>query len=354
MSRYVVTGAAGFVGRRLSEYLSSHGHEVVALLRGPGICGAASPPHPLSREGRGEWDRVLYCELGSEPLPVGLMEGVDGVFHLANVAHTDLRGREAERYWQVNVAGTEALLQAAAVARAKRFVYFSSVMAVADPGDECVDERWDRMPEDAYGCSKREAEGMVLAAGAESGMHVCNLRPALVYGPGVKGNLSRMLQVVERGRFPPLPEFGNRRSMVSLDDLIAASWLAMERPQANGQTYIVADGVDYSPRALYEAMCAALGVPVPRWHLPEKVLRLGAAVGDGLEWLVRRKMPLNSAVLSRLSGSACYRAGRIRDELGWKPGKTFFDVLPEMVGEMRGAIDGQDGRIGRMNRMSCD
>lgn len=255
MSRYLVTGAAGFIGRGLSEYLSSQGHEVWALLHQPAD---------------GPWERAFCCELGIQPLSVGMMEGVDGIFHLANVAHTDLTGKEADRYWQVNVAGTDALLRAAADAGVGRFVYFSSVRAVADPGDEHVDERWDRTPEDAYGRSKREAERRVLAVGTESGMHVCNLRPTLVYGPGVKGNLSRILQAVDRGHFPPLPEFGNRRSMVSLNDLIAAAWLAMESPVANGRTYIVSDGVDYSPHALYEAMCAVLGVTMPHWCLPRR------------------------------------------------------------------------------------
>ncbi|MGB0320529.1 MAG: NAD-dependent epimerase/dehydratase family protein [Cycloclasticus sp.] len=316
MSRYLVTGASGFIGHRLTEYLQSQGHEVWALLR----CSADGP-----------WNRVFCCDLGTEALPDGLMEGVDGIFHLANVAHTDLTGKQVERYRQVNMVGTEALLRAAAAACVGKFIYFSSVKAVADPGDECVDEQWDHMPEDAYGRSKWDAERLVLAAGEKSGMHVCNLRPTLVYGPGVKGNLSLMLQAVKRRRFPPLPEFGNRRSMVALDDLISAAWLVMENAQANGQTYIVADSVGYSPRKLYEAMCSELGVSIPRWVIPLNLLRFCAAAGDALEWLVKLKMPLNSQVLMRLTGSAYYRAERIQKDLGWQPTHTFFDVLPQMI-----------------------
>lgn len=219
----------------------------------------------MCQPGEGPWTKIFCCEIGKDPLPDGLMEGVDGVFHLANVAHTDLTGSDVECYWQVNVMGAKALLQAVADAGVSRFVYFSSVKAAADPGEGCVDERWDQMPDDDYGRSKREAEQLVLAEGKRSGMHVCNLRPSLVYGEEVKGNLSRMLQVVSQGRFPPLPEFGNRRSMVALDDLISAAWLVMENAKANGQTYIVADGMGYSPRELYEAMCNELGLAIPRW-----------------------------------------------------------------------------------------
>lgn len=320
MSRYLVTGAAGFIGRRLSEYLSSQGHEIWALLRQPTD---------------GPWSHAFCCELGNQPLPHGLMKGVDGIFHLANVAHTDLAGREAERYWQVNVTGTKSLLNAAADAGVSRFVYFSSVKAVADPGDDCVGELWDRMPEDDYGRSKREAERLVLAKGEEQGMHVCNLRPALVYGEGVKGNLSLMLQAVKQRRFPPLPEFDNRRSMVALHDLISAAWLAIGSPKANGQTYIVTDGVGYSTRGLYEAMCEELGVPVSSWCLPKGVLRVGAIVGDGLGWLIKREMPLNSKILKRLAGSVCYQSERIQNDLGWQPKQAFSDVLPDMVKSIR-------------------
>lgn len=321
MSRFLVTGAAGFIGRHLCGYLRNRKHEVRALIRRPE---------------EGPWDQAFCCDLGSAPLPDGLMDGVDGIFHLANIAHTDLTGKEAECYWVVNVAGTEDLLTAAANANVDRFIYFSSVKAVADPGEECVDETWEPVPNDLYGYSKRMAEQRVLAAGVKTGMHVCNLRPALVYGPGVKGNLFRMLQTVKRGRFPSLPDFGNRRSMVSLDDLITAAWLAMENPKANGRTYIVEDGQGYSTRMLYEAMCKEFGVPVSRWHIPEHMLCMGAVIGDWTGKLFKRNMPLNSAVLSRLMGSACYRSDRIRNELGWRPQKTFLDVLPCMVDKAKG------------------
>lgn len=92
-----MTGASGFIGRHICEFLDSQDHEVWELLYKP-------------TEGLGF---VFCCELRGEPLPNGLMEGVAGVFHLANVAHTDLKGKKAGLYWQVNVEGTEALLRAA-------------------------------------------------------------------------------------------------------------------------------------------------------------------------------------------------------------------------------------------------
>jgi nucleoside-diphosphate-sugar epimerase len=322
-AHYLVTGAGGFVGTALCRRLRADGHRVRALLRRP----AAGP-----------WDEAYSCELGTDPLPPGLMDGIVGVFHLAGIAHVqDIAGIPGSVYERVNVAGTAALLDAAVTAGVRGFVYFSSIKAAADPGERCVDETWDAWPTDAYGRSKREAEALVLRAGTEHGLPACCRRPCLVYGPGVKGNLARLIDTVDRGRVPPLPELGNRRSMVGLDDLIAAASLAMDLPAAAGGTFIVADGMAYSTCGLLVDIATALGRPVPRWTLPVWLLRLSARVGDGLEALTGRPMPLNSAAWQRLAGSACYRADRLREALGWEPRQTFGDALPAMLAARRQA-----------------
>ena len=263
--RYLITGASGFIGSHLCRHVREQGHRVRALLR-----------HPAE----GPWDEAVYGELTAPSLPEDLFAGIEGIFHLAGRAHAQDSSREAERlHRKINVEGTRALLAGARRAGVKRFVYFSSIKAAGDPGERCVDETWDAAPADPYGRSKREAEQRVLETGKESGMHVCNLRPVLVYGRGVQGNLKRMLQSIARGRFPPLPESGNRRSLVSVDDLVCAAWLAMNHPQANGKTYIVCDGHPLSTRQMYEAMCRALGRKVPGWWVPLWMLRAGARLG---------------------------------------------------------------------------
>lgn len=318
----LVTGAGGFIGGVLARRLHGSGVGVRALLREP-VGGA--------------WDEAVACRLGAEPVPEQALQGVDTVFHLAGVAHTWGRGREmAVLYRTVNVEGTRSLLRQAERAGVRGFVFFSSVKAMRDPGEDCVDESLADWPEDSYGRSKREAEEIVLEAGARSGMHVCTLRPALVYGPGVKGNLRRMMELIDRGWFPPPPAVDNRRSMVHVDDLVEAALLAGREAQANGRTYIVSDAEPVSTRQVYEWMCEVLGRPVPGWAVPVPLLRVAAAAGGAAGWITRRPMPLNREVLGRLLGSACYRSDRIRRELGWRPARTLRDALPEMVASYRG------------------
>ena len=98
-------------------------------------------------------------------------------------------------------------------------------------------------PEGIYGKTKREAELILLEIGRQSGMQVSIVRPSLVYGQGVKGNLRLMLSWIEKGWFPPLPEVNNRRSMIHVDDLVRALLLVAGDDRANGEIYIATDGV---------------------------------------------------------------------------------------------------------------
>ncbi|OGQ95219.1 MAG: hypothetical protein A2521_03510 [Deltaproteobacteria bacterium RIFOXYD12_FULL_57_12] len=328
-SLVLVTGATGFIGRHLCQRLRSRGMRIRAMLRSmPEGHGGAEPASC--------WDEAVQCCLGEEPVPAAAMAGIETVFHLAGIAHSFEPAKNLEQvYWAVNLEATGELLEKARAAGVRRFVYFSSVRAMADPGERCVDESWEYLPTDIYGLSKRRAEERVLAAGAAGAMHVCILRPPLVYGPGVKGNLQRMLRAHAAGRFPPLPETGNRRSLVHVDDLAQAAIMAAENEAARGKIYIVTDGRYYSTREMYMAMCEAFGRRIPRWTLPVWALRGLGLAGDALVTVSGRRFPVDSESVARLLGSACYRSEKIQRELGYRPEKDFAGALPEMVAACR-------------------
>jgi UDP-glucose 4-epimerase len=313
----LVSGASGFIGRALCNFLLAQGCRVRALLR---------------RKSDGPWHEAVLCNLGFDSLPAESMGGIDTVFHLAGVVHA-MQGDEGERppYDTVNVGGSEAIAAAAAAAGVRRFIYFSSVKAVGDPGRKCVDERWQTLPQDPYGLSKRAAEQRLLAIGGQTSMQVSVLRPALVYGAGAKGNLERMIEAIDRGRFPPLPETRNRRSMVHVDDLVQAAWLVATHARADGEIYIVSDGAAYSSRQIYEWMAGALGRKLPAWHVPAWMLTMAASAGDAVQRTTGLRLPINSEVVQRLTGSACYEAGKLRRDLCWEPRRRLHEALPDMV-----------------------
>ena len=138
----------------------------------------------------------------------------------------------------------------------KFFVFVSSSKAGGNPiPGKCANEMDQTEPEGIYGKTKREAELRLLEIGRKSGMHVSIVRPALIYGPNMKGNLRLMLSSIKKGLFPPLPETGNRRSMIHVDDLVEAIILIAEDYRANGEIFIATDGEQYSSRDIYKSMC---------------------------------------------------------------------------------------------------
>ena len=309
----LVTGATGFIGRRLLMTLRERGARVRALVRP----NRAMPP---------DWNDVEIAigDLADAASLARACVGIDTVIHAAGLAHVDAATPgSAARHWMINAEGTFRLLDAVATARVERFVYLSSVKAVGEPGLRCVDEGWDAPPETPYGRAKRAAEAQVLKAGREAGLHAVNLRPALVYGSGMKANLARLVETVSRGWLPPLPETGNRRSLVHVDDVARAALLAAAHPAARGQTYLVTDGQPYSGRELYLMINQALGYSTPRWAIPARVLYGAAALADGALWLTGRRDRRVGSMLDKLLGWSCYDSMRIGRELGYQPDWTF-------------------------------
>lgn len=184
-------------------------------------------------------------------------------------------------------------------------------------------------PNTPYGKSKLEAEKLVLHGGYVPEPVV--LRLCMVYGPGAKGNMQKMLQAIAKHRFPPLPEVNNKRSMVHVQDVVNAAILAAERPEAIGQTFIVSDGNSYSTRQMYELMCQALGRRPPKWSIPIPFLRALGLAGDAIGKLRGKRFLFDSDALEKLIGSAWFSSQKIETMLGFKPEWNLEKALPEMV-----------------------
>lgn len=275
-------------------------------------------------------DAVVGDLLDSDSLRVAC-EGIETIYHCAGYAHA-FSSSDLNAHWRINYEGTCNLLRAAGAAGVRRFIFLSSVKAMANPGAARVDEHLAGEPSTPYGKAKRAAEEAVLEAGARFGMHVVNLRLAMVYGRGGRGNLERMARGIRTGWFPPLPETGNRRSLLHVDDAAAAMHVAAASPDASGKTYIVADDTAYSGRALYDAIREALQLPSQQWAIPATVLRRVGIAGDIVGRWTSRSLPMNSEAVSRLLDSAWYSPERIQRELGWRAKVSLAAGIREMLG----------------------
>ena len=322
----LVTGGTGFIGRRLVAALLEQGARVRVLTRESGVY----------EQRFFQKSPAVKIAVGNLTDPASLTPacaGAETVFHVAGFAHPDADSTPdfAARHWAVNAQGTFDLLDAARAAGARRFIFLSTVKAVGDPGPRCAAEDWDAPPETPYGRAKRAAEERVLAVGRESGMQTVNLRPALVYGPGMQANLLRLIEAVRLGWLPPLPETGNRRSLVHVEDVVQALLLAAVHPAAAGQTYFVTDGRPYSGKELYRLIRLALGRPVPRWAVPAPALWGAADLADGVSRLIGRRDRKARSMLDKLLGWACYDSRRIVNELGYRPVWDLECALPGLL-----------------------
>ena len=299
MTKYLVTGSTGFIGNRLLGLLKTIDCDVRLLAR--------------SKVDNYE---TVVCNLGKDRIPKHTLESIDTVFHLAGFAH-DIQdpSKVKHLYHAVNVEAIVELARLAVISGVKRFVFVSSVKAGGSPlSERCASESDQGDPEGVYGKSKREAELKLLKIGKESGMYVSIVRPSLVYGPNAKGNLQLMLSGIARGWFPPLPETGNRRSMIHVDDLVRAIFLVAEDDRANGEIFIATDGRSYSSREIYNTMCSTLDKSIPKWSVPKNLFDMASLINPRIKYK-----------LNKLLGDECYSSAKL-EALGFKAQKTLKDM----------------------------
>lgn len=321
MKRVLVTGASGFIGQHLIAGLVLRRVRIDALVR--------------QRSQLPKWGQEVtviegdICKRGD----LDWLKGdYDVIFHLAGRTHavSDMAGDEP-LYESTNVGGTRHLLEIAEVKGARGVVFLSSVKAMGEESAGCLDESTEPEPATAYGRSKLAAERLVFDYGKRTGMHVVCLRLPMVYGPGNKGNLFRMISAIDHGRFPPISSVKNVRSMVHVANVVDAALLAATHPSANDQTYIVTDGRPYSTGEIYELICRALGKPVPRWSVPLPVLKAMGYMGDTIGRIRGKRWLFDSDALEKLTGDAWYSSEKISCELDYRPRINFEDALPEMI-----------------------
>lgn len=236
------------------------------------------------------------------------LQGIDAVVHLAARVHVmkDSSNDPHKAYRTVNVLGTENLALQAADAGVKRFIFLSSVKVNGEESRKVYTESDPSSPMDHYGISKMEAEKRLTEINSRTGLETVILRPPLVYGPGVKANFLRLLEVVDRGIPLPLANVKNQRSMIFVENLVDAIVQCLRNPAAAGQTYLVSDGQDVSTPQLVRMIAAALNKKSRLFPFPLSTLHFAAGLAG------------KGPAINRLSSSLSVDTSKIKNELGWK------------------------------------
>lgn len=228
--------------------------------------------------------------------------GADAIVHLAARVHV-MRESAADplaEFRGANVESTELLAEEAAAAGVRQLVLASTVKAVGEGNSTTWTEDTPPAPSDPYGASKLEAERLVHDAARRHGIRVVVLRFPLVYGPGVKGNMLRLLALVDRGVPLPFGSVANRRSLLYVGNLVAAVHSVLVNPLEGAETFFVSDGRDLSLPTLIRMIGEALGKRARLFPVPPSLLRW-VLPGAEVERLIA-SLTVDGSRLSRMTG----------------------------------------------------
>jgi nucleoside-diphosphate-sugar epimerase len=305
-----LTGATGFIGQHLLNELPKRGYRVRVLLRRPSEVpvGASS---------------AVIGDIASPHNMAAALRDVDMVIHSAGLAHA-MSGRPEDDYRTINTEATVRLAQAAERAGVKRFVFLSSIRAQTGPTAEGVlTEAEAPQPTDPYGRSKLEAERGL----GELKLDWAALRPVLVYGPGVKGNMAALLALAQSPWPLPLGGLSAKRSLLCLDNLAAAVDTVLKAPGPLRRPFIVADPEPVTIPEMVTALRSGLGRGPGLIPVPSFVLKGAAAlVGRGEAY-------------ERLAGSLVASPEALRN-LGWRPVSSTRDALAELARQTESQASG--------------
>jgi nucleoside-diphosphate-sugar epimerase len=294
--KVLVTGSNGFVGRPLCIELMKRGWLVRGSVRtqeGSKLLEDQTVTGPMD-------GKTVWCHS---------LQGIDRVIHLAARVHVmnDTATDPLAAFLTVNFHGTVNLAKQAAEFGVKRFIYLSTIKVNGESSHFPFRESDPPQPRDAYAISKFRAELALREIGRETGLEIVVIRPPLVYGPGVTANFLRLLHWVDKGLPLPLGSVQNRRSLVSIDNLIDLICCCLEHPAAGGQTFLVSDGSDLSTPVLLKNIASAMGKSPRLFSCPPWILRLiGGILG-------------RSAEIDRLCGSLQININKACKQLNWQP-----------------------------------
>ena len=287
--KILITGVHGFVGSNLVAYLAAD-NEIYGL-------------DIVAPEKKGVIKTFSWNDLDA-----GLVPEVDAIVHLAGKAHDTKNQAAAEVYFKVNTGLTQKMFDYFRASSATKFVFFSTAKAAADKVEGVLTEDVVPSPVGPYGESKIAAEKYIQMY-MPSDKQVYIFRPCMIHGPGNKGNLNLLYNVVRKGIPWPLGAFENRRTFTSVENICFAVNGVLTKDVPSG-IYNMGDDEALSTNELIEEICKSLGKKAHIWKLPKGLMNGVANVGGLLH------MPLNPERLRKLTENYISSNAKIKAALG--------------------------------------
>lgn len=273
--KILITGQNGFIGKALFNSLQQQKHQVRGTVRNK---------QKIQKTQKNK-DILVVGNIGPTTDWRAALADIEVVIHLANRAHV-LNEKVADPlaiFREVNVAGTIQLAKQAIESGVKRFIFVSSIKVNGEQTSKhpfTVNDKPN--PQDPYAISKLEAENALREIAKSSSMEVVIIRPPLVYGQGVKGNFERLTRLIKTGIPLPFASISNKRSLISLENLVQILAKTVTHSKAANQTLLVSDKEDLSTPQLIKKIAASIGKPARLFHFPPTLLKImGKLTGQG-------------------------------------------------------------------------
>jgi nucleoside-diphosphate-sugar epimerase len=311
MSKLLITGSTGFLGKALCKNLKIKKHLIHTAIRSE---------NQILIEGTKSFNVGDIC---STTKWKNALMGIDCVIHCAARTHVmkEEKKNQLLSYRKINVEGTKNLAIQAASQGVKRFIFISSIKVNGEQTVGCssFNSNNNPKPEDAYGISKWEAEQTLWNISKLTGLEVVIIRPPLVYGEEVKGNFLRLLDLIYKGVPLPLAGIKNNRSFLGIENLIDAITQCIDHPKASGNTFLISDLECISTSDLINKLARLMKKPSRLFSVPISLIKLiGYITGKSLE-------------IKRLLYSLQVDSSNIRKALGWTPPFSLDEGLKKTV-----------------------
>ena len=311
--KILVTGATGYIGRQLMPLLLAANHELTVLVRTPARLEEAPWADSV---------RVVAGDMQDSDSLTLACAGQEMIIHLAAVAH--ITHTSAQRHWQTGYQGTLALRDAAMAASVPRLLFISSSKASgAREGSP-------------YARAKAAAEALLLSSNG-AGPEICILRPAPVYGPGMRGNLAVWIRHCMKGTAPPLPNNSAQLYMVSLNSLCRQILRACSDDTLWGRTWWLADAEPYHLKALEKAIAVQVGRSPIAWGVPAWCWWLAGLGGDLLYRVSGRGIGISRNSYRTLFHEDVPDPSVPRLPLLTAQKEDLFDALPALIASIKKA-----------------
>lgn len=315
MMRILVTGASGFVGSATCSHLTELGHEVIRWV-GPGN----------TDEGTAGTFSVDISDESTFP-DQDLVGQIDAVVHCAGIAHRFGRISKGD-FECVNVRGVENAIRFAGRAGAKKFILLSSVLVYGSPrNDHPVNEESPTAPADDYAMSKLAGEEVALRLCRSSKIKLVILRPVPIVGEGSRGNVSRLIQAIDRNRFLWIGDGRNKRSFVYVGDVARA--IACSLYIDDDFSVFNVSGETISVQWLVELIARRLETTVPRLRVPTWAARAAFHGSSFALWIPT--VDRHRRTLETWLAHAVYSGEAFKKRYGFAPGTTIEEAIDREV-----------------------